>query len=277
MNQIFITLAILFSFFSSFSTLSAEDKQIKTLVLLIATDDKPAYKELQRIWEAYMNSDPTHFDVYFLRANPNLDTDYVINKNEIIVKTGESLVPGIVNKTLLALEAFAPELSKYDFVIRSNLSSFYSFPHLLNFLKMLPKTNCYCGWVLFQPEHLGLPQGVPAPVPFVSGAGIIWSTDLVRLLIKDQAEFAAYKSETPDDVFFGIFYQQKKIPAIRGERWDFVDRADWEKRKEAIPPHAYAFRAKRSFNPRSKEDPYADEIYILHQLLKKYYSVDLDK
>lgn len=65
-----------------------QPKELKTLILIITTDDQPFYKEAQKIWSAYMNSDPNHFEVYFLRANPDLETPFVINKNKSDFKNG---------------------------------------------------------------------------------------------------------------------------------------------------------------------------------------------
>lgn len=251
-----------------------KSKDLKTLILIIATDDKPAYRELQKIWEAYMNIDPVHFDAYFIRADQKLSTPYVIKKNEITVKTQDGFAPGILNKSILAIDAMGSRIDDYDYVIRTNLSSFYYYPNLLAFLQKLPRTKCYCGVNLFQTQALGLPPELPV-VPFITGAGIIMSTDMAKLLAKNHAQLEKYKAELPDDVFIGLFFERQGVPMMPAQRWDYPTREGWLAHKDSIPDYAYHFRAKYSYDPRSAEDPYADELFTLKELLKKYYSITL--
>ena len=251
----------------------APAKELKTLILIIATDDKPAYRELQKIWEAYMNSDPKHFEVYFLRGDPNLKTPYEIKKNEILVKIEESFAPGILNKTILGMEAMQPRLEEFDYVIRTNLSSFYPFDNLLKYLNTLPRKRCYCGVSLYQTKELGLPPEIDI-IPFISGAGIILSPDLVDLLVKDHGELENYKTQLPDDVFMGLFFFRKKIHPTAAQRWDYPTHEEWVKNHHKIEDYAYHFRAKYGYNFRTASDPYKDELLTLKALLKKYYSID---
>jgi len=247
-----------------------EKKDLKTLILIIATNDKPAYQELQKVWEIYMNSDPAHFEVYFLRADPTQTEKAVVNKdkNEITLKTHEGFVPGILNKTLMAFEAIEPRLDEFDYVIRTNLSSFYYYPNLLNFLNTLPRTNCYCG------VSLGLPLKLSPEISyisFVSGSGIILSKDLARLLAKDHNELKRYKNDLPDDVFIGLFYQSKLVSPYPANRVDFPLHQMWLDSKDSIDPTAFHFRAKNSYELRSIEDPYAEELATLKGLVEKFY------
>jgi hypothetical protein len=248
----------------------ALSKELKTLILIITTDDQPFYKEAQKIWKTYMNSDPDHFEAYFLRGNPDLGTLFEISKNDLTVKTQESLVPGIINKTILGMEALEPRLDEFDYVIRTNLSSFYPFENLRNFLSKLPRKNCYAGISLYQPKSLGLPPGLDN-VPFISGAGVILSSDLAKMLIKKHLELDKYKAEMPDDVFLGLFYQKNLVRQIPAQRWDYPTYEGWVKNNHKIEDHAYHFRAKRSYNVRATVDPYEDELLTLKALLKKYY------
>lgn len=252
--------------------MSAEDLpgELKTLILIITTDDQPFYREAQKIWTGYMNSDPEHFEAYFIRANPDLGTPFEISKNNLTVKTQESLVPGILNKTILSLEALEPRLGEFDYVIRTNLSSFFPFDNLRKYLSRLPRENCYAGISLYQNKSLGLPADLDI-VPFVSGAGIILSKDLAGKMIRDHQALERYKTEMPDDVFIGLFYQKHQITPIPAQRWDYPTYEGWVKYNHKIEDYAYHFRAKRSYSVRTSADPYADELLTLKALLKKYY------
>lgn len=245
-------------------------KEMKTLILIIATDDKPAYQELQKIWEVYMNSDPEHFEVYFLRADPDISSDYEIRANEIIVRNKESYIPGILEKTLLGIKAMLPRMHEFDYVIRTNLSSFYPFNNLFNYLASLPKEKCYAGVSLYQTKELGLPQGIRW-VNFVSGAGIILSRDMAELIVNKSDSLDIYKNQMPDDVFIGLFFNRKKIPIIKAQRWDYPSYDLWLENNEKIEDYAYHFRARNGYAYRTVEDPFADELLTLKALLRKYY------
>ncbi len=244
-------------------------KELKILILIIASDTNPAYSKLQKVWEAYMNSDPKHFDAYFIRGDADLAAKFEIKRNEITVKTHESLVPGIINKTLLSLEALQPSLHEYDYIIRTNLSSFYVFPKLLTFLETLPRANCYGGVPLFpcelSPEFLN--------IRFIWGAGIIMSNDVVQTLLNESCHYEKYKAEVPDDVFIGLIFQKKNIPLTYAPRNDYPTKATWLNNKKSIPENAFHFRAKSHHLVRQETDSFTDELFILNELLEQFYGI----
>src|SRR4051794_35502725 len=107
---------ILLLFFMSFGHATAREPKI--LVLVIASDDLPVYRELQNIWKAYMHSDPEHIEAYFLKADPLLTRPFEIREDVILSQTAENLIPGVLNKTLLAFECLLPGIEEYDYVLR---------------------------------------------------------------------------------------------------------------------------------------------------------------
>lgn len=216
-----------------------------------------------------MNSDPEHFEAYFLRADPEMPCDFLIRKNEIVLKTKEGFVPGIAKKSLLAMQAFENRLNEFDYVIRTNLSSFYPFQNLHAYLEKLPKQNCYCGVSLYQPRAWNPPE--LGDVPFISGAGIIFSPDMVKLLLKESPRWESYISQIPDDVYFGLVFHKNQIKPISAQRWDYPTYQGWLDLNHKIEDYAYHFRAKASYNVRTSEDPFEDELLTLKALLKKYY------
>jgi len=254
--------------------ISEDVKEPKTLILIIATDDKPVYREQQRIWQAYMNSDPKHFEAYFIRANPDLPTPYEIKKNEIIVKTKEGLSPGIINKTIMSMEALQGRLDEFDYILRTNLSSFFPYKNLKNHIEKLPKENCYSGISMYNIAGWEFSRDL-VYVPFISGAAIIFSKDVVKLLIKEHGKLEEFKEKIPDDVFIGLFCHKNKIPFKSAQRWDYPTHAGWLENNHKIEDYAYHFRAKYSYDVRTLQDPYKDELLTLNALLKRYYSITL--
>ncbi|MCX6988703.1 MAG: hypothetical protein NTZ52_04285 [Chlamydiae bacterium] len=125
------------------SSLDLNHRNPKVLVLIIASDNFPGvdlvfpYPELKKIWRSYMHTNP-NIEAYFIQGDPNLSSPYEIQGDVIWSKTEENLRPGILNKTLLSIECMLPRINEFDYVLRTNLSSFYVFPRLLHFLQTLP-------------------------------------------------------------------------------------------------------------------------------------------
>lgn len=240
-------------------------KDPKILILIITSSNMQAYIDLQDIWKQYMNSDPEHFEVYFITGNPDLATPYEIKGNYLITKTEESYKPGIINKSVLSIEALLPRLHEFDYVVRTNLSSFYVFPRLLNFVKTLPKEKCYCGLQMF----IDVPKF--GTINFISGAGIILSTDMAKLLVDEKNEVLKFNKELPDDLILGRFFQNKWILSQSAPRSDFPTYDDWIAKKDKIPQNAFHFRAKNHYDFRSADENFRDEIAVDKELLKMFY------
>lgn len=236
--------------------IKAPKKDIKILVLIIASDNFPVYLALQKSWKSYMHSDPTHVESYFIRSNPDLPTTTMI-ENDIIwskvtegwTSTGPACL-GIVDKTILSIEAMLPRLHEFDYVLRTNLSSFYVFPRLLEELKKLPRKKCYFGSVLG--------EGI------ASGCGFIISTDLARLMVQNKSYFMGNNDH--DDVVIGKFLRNQGVKLIPHKRFDLLSLNDWNAIKKNIPNDAFHFRVKNDDQVRLVND-----ILIHAELMKIFY------
>ncbi|MBA2369085.1 MAG: hypothetical protein H0V82_08705 [Candidatus Protochlamydia sp.] len=247
---------------------SPQKKNLKVLVLIIASDNTEAYLELQKVWKAYMHSCPEHIEVYFIKGNPDLPTSFEIRGDDLFVKTEEGYIPGIINKTILSMEAMLPRFKEFDFVLRTNLSSFYVFPRLLNFIRNLPPKKCYCGFQMHIPASWTPKLGF---INFVSGAGFILSIDLVEMLIREKCYLLKYKCDLPDDVLIGLFFQKRSILSLPAERMDIGTLEEWNAQKDNISENAFHFRAKNHTNLRTAAESFSDELHINQELLKIFY------
>lgn len=222
----------------------------KLLVLIIASDNLPVYKNLEQVWRSYMHLDPEHVEAYFIRGNPDLTANYEIVDDVLWSKTIENPKPGMLNKTILSLEFFRGRLDEFDYVLRTNLSSFYYFPNLLKFLATLPKTKCYAA------------DGKK----FGSGCGYFLSPDVVKLMINNKHLFLNNSSDY-DDVVVGDVFRKCHIPLLPVPRIDFASLQDWLLAKDKIPSEAFHFRIKN----REEKLRVTEDLFILSELLKRYY------
>jgi hypothetical protein len=237
------------------SHLLAADKNLKVLVLIICSDHFPGsnldfpYKEMQNIWKSYMHSYPEQIEAYFLRAEPNLVANSEIRGDVIWSKTDENVFPGILNKTLLAIEYMLPKLNEFDYVLRTNLSSFFVFPAMLEFLKTIPRHNCYCG----------------SGEGFGSGSGFFLSTDVAKLLVQNKS--LLFDRHSNDDVLIGIFLREKNIYLYPAPRIDVLSLDQWNDYKCRISPTDFHFRIKNLYHERR----FTEDLRIYSELLDRFY------
>jgi len=240
-------------------------KDLKTLVLIIASDDKPFYCELQKVWRAYMHSDQQHFKCYFVKAGNDLDAPIRITEDTIWTNTKEQYkLPGLLDKTIVAIETLLKE-DQFDFVFRANISSFLVFPRLLNFLNQLPKENCYAGL------HHGLgSEGITNG--WICGAGIIMSKDVAKVVVENKKDILVPKHGNNfemDDVAIAQLCQSLNIKPISGPAREIYSLAHWEHLCRD-PSQYYHVRFKIDVPNRDKY-----ELPMQKILLKHYYNVEI--
>lgn len=144
-----------------------QKKHYKVIILIIASD-APHYNVFKKCWMEYMNKNE-NIKSFFLYSNENMDTDIYITKDSITYNCKESLIPGILYKTIAGYYFSQKKLS-YDFMLRTNLSSFINFPRLLTYLDNIDRNNI---WV----SNLEL-------MPFISDTNIKNYYDLLENLRK---------------------------------------------------------------------------------------------
>lgn len=254
-NIILVTIALLVAVFSGLPKLVAEQKEMKLLVLIISSDNFPGsnlvfpYKELQKVWSSYMHLDPEHIEAYFIRGNPELTAEFEVVDDVVWCKTEENVIPGILNKTIMSMEYLLPRIDEFDFILRTNLSSFYVFPRLLEFLKTIPKTGCYCA----------------SGEGFGSGCGFLLSSDIVKLLVENKNHL--FNNSINDDVAIGYFLRDKGIKLYPAPRIDFLSLEDWFNYRDKITSNDFHFRVKNlKHELRATED-----LFIYSELLDVFY------
>lgn len=267
MNILYI---ILLLFFSIPYNLSArvnnafQSTNVKLLILIIASDEQPLYIELQKIWRSYMHLHPKHVEAYFIKACPNLQSPYLLDGDTLWVDCHETIKPGIINKTVMSLEYFLPIImSKFDYVLRTNLSSFYILPKLLDRLKTCPRKQFYFG------SACGIKTPESKQITVVaSGSGFILSPDLVAMLVKHKNEILN-NQYLYDDEIIGLFFKKHKVPLQRHARADFYSLQEWHSSKHKISNQVFHYRIKGP----TWEIRLKDDLYIHKELLKQHYKV----
>lgn len=225
----------------------------KAIFLIISSDDLEVYSQMRNIFRKYSCHYEKHFKYFFIQ-NRN-QTEEVVEENDFLYFSGtESLIPAIYQKSLKAIQYIYKKYS-YDFVIRTNLSSFWHMDNVLQYLDKLPRYGFAGG---FQCEY------------FISGTGIILSKDVGNSLT-----FQLDHSEslyTPDDVMISIVIQ------YLGFQLSFVKDYEWNysASNENFTTIDKDFSKVLSFRIKNIDDRNVD-ITNMKLLLKKIYNIDYNE
>ena len=235
----------------------------KSLILIIASNDHPVYTIHEECWKKYMNSSPDEFECYFIKEDKNLDCEAKIEGNNLWIKNEMSYIPGILEKTIYAFKFFENKLNEYEYIIRTNLSSFYYFPALKAFLDSLPKKNLYAGCIN---THL-----YPVFPHYVSGAGIYMSPDVCRLISQKFDEILNLKYKEVDDVIIGKFLNMQGIYPTSTSRFDIEkpQQLNEFKRLTKEKKHLQIFHVRTKCHKESQRLTW--ESYITKFLYKRFY------
>jgi len=164
---------------------------MKVLLLIISSSGEP-YDTFKETWKGYMNSHE-NIDSYFIELDPDIGEEMIIDRRNstIIFRGEESIVPGCLLKTVLAMRKY---VDKYDFIVRSNLSSLVHLPRLYKHLQKIDIPLYYAGVL---GNHYG--------IIFASGALFIMSKEIAKYI----ADHTDITNTMFDDVYIGNLITQK--------------------------------------------------------------------
>ena len=185
-------------------------KYYELIMLVIAnyTEANSYNKFVDEYWYyfiEYIKKNNYNIKVFLLFGGEKPENIPIHDEDIIISNTKESFIPGILEKSLYALN-YCNNNFNYKHILRSNISSFYVIDELINAQKKLPLNNVY----------MGITNGW-----FVSGCGIWFSKDIVQFIIDniDKIPISNKKkilscNNKPipniDDVVFGNFFKENK-------------------------------------------------------------------
>ena len=219
---------------------------MKILNIVLYSDNEVNYVQMYEALSGYYKrfSDVT---TYFYKYNENISDNIEITGDVINIKGRESYIPGILNKTIDTLLLFKNngEYEKYDYIIRSNISSIVNFSLLSEQLELNPVE--YYG-----STNIGYITLDNTNIPFASGTNIIMSkkgyitlVDNINLLDKSLI----------DDISIAVFFHRLNIKITKidkaGENgFVFVPMINNNLEYEKLVSHNYLVYRNRSENNR---------------------------
>lgn len=166
---------------------------MKFLVLVICAKDNDFYRDLEStIKNTWGNIKDDRWEVFYLHADSKIEKPF-LDGNNFYSKSHEKL-EAIGRKMIQAFEFFN-EKYEFDYIFRTNLSSYVDLPKLAEILEQHEFT--YDGVV---GKHRG--------IQFASGAGYVISRDMVNFVInhKDQ-----WNHSLIDDLALGKLMNQNNV------------------------------------------------------------------
>jgi GR25 family glycosyltransferase involved in LPS biosynthesis len=240
-----------------------KSKNYKLIMVILDSNNLDIYDYNREIYKRYMNSNPEILS-FFVKYDENIKTNIYISIEEstIYIRGKEEFTgKAIFNKTKEAIK-YIYETYKFDYLLRTNISSFWVFPNLLAYLNTKV------------PDHIfGIKMNTICEnekIDFISGTGIFIPYKLINLLINHN--FTKYND---DDIEISYIYANNGI-ILRDSRrsnasfmYKFEEKTieDINEKIKKIPENVVYFRIKN--NNRDILDK-----YILNFILKKYYNID---
>lgn len=234
----------------------------KAIILVLASDNNYLYKQFREVYKQYLNS---HSDIKVFLVYGN-NVDFKQQEHDLVFDVEENYYPGMITKTLLALDYVNKNYS-YDYVIRTNLSTFWVFDKLLYRLSSLPKLNCFTG----KGRSCTYKQ-VKSPI-YISGVNLVISADLVDPIV-DKADLVT-SWDLPEDWALTKFYTEYMglkpkftSPASMHFMEKFLDTAP----EPILLEIAEANKLNKDhFRVKNLKDRDAIDIAVMNLLLKEYY------
>lgn len=176
---------------------------IKILILVLSFEDNELYTSFRKCQEETWDSvNDDCFETYYYFGG---STNQYIQKNKIYLNCDEGLI-NCGHKTIACLNAI--KNFDFDYIFRTNSSSYIDKKLLYNFLINKPKDKYYAGII---GEHNN--------IKFASGSGYILSKDLVFLVLNNK-EY--WDHSILDDVSLGKLLSKFFINPVQTERIEIV-------------------------------------------------------
>jgi hypothetical protein len=175
---------------------------MKILNLVLYSDNDENYVQMYEALSGYYKGF-SDVSTYFYKYNENISGNIEITGDIINIKGRESYTPGILNKTIDAFMLFKNngEYEKYDYIIRSNISSIVNFSLLSEQLELNPVE--YYG-----STNIGNITLDNTNIPFASGTNIIMSKKGYMTLVDN---INLLNRAYIDDISIAVFFHKLNI------------------------------------------------------------------
>jgi hypothetical protein len=181
-------------------------KSPKRILVLRIFNSTNEYEEMRNI---HIKNDNSIFVTY----NPHLQRDWEFHSDirTIELRGEESFIPGILNKTIRAIE-ICLELFEFDILVRSNMSTVIDIGNLNNIVDKLDHeiiTGGHISILTWRDPSAGIIDDSMFEMPFISGTSITMSRHFCNYLVKNSESL---DRSLLDDISIAKFIRENKSP-----------------------------------------------------------------
>lgn len=198
---------------------------MRVLILVLSFEDKDIYSEFKSVQEKTWDSIDVHgVKTFYYYGGANISQ---ILDNSIYLNVSE----GLENCGYKTIECFKAIISlEFDYIFRTNSSSYIDKYLLHNFLINKPREKFYSGII-----------GEFNGIKFASGSGYFLSKDLVQIIIENSN---LWDHIILDDVALGKLLTGYNIPLIPSERYEIISNKSFWSFFKIIPLRFFHYRLK---------------------------------
>ncbi len=201
----------------------------------------------------YVNKNYSNVKIYLIfGSNIDITPFECIKDNIMVCNTKDSLIPGILNKTIKSFEILLKE--NYDYIMRTNLSTFIVVDNLLKILKSFDKTNVYAGYIGYHYDTI-----------FIAGCGFILSSDNVKYIVKNKNKLNILE---PDDVAIGQLIKNRQ----EAPRFDIINHSYFLE-SEQLNQLCEQIKNNSHYHSRIKNHNRGVDIQVFKYCLRYFYKI----
>ena len=164
------------------------------ILILVIYSRVDCYDRMLEVQRKYMHN-YENADVYFIQSSNKHNDDITVNNDMIYVRGNENNST-ILHKSLAIMRHFKDR--EYDFTIRTNISTIFNIPKLIDLLEKFKEIE-----YLYGGDIAGLHR-FNRPIRFALGTCIILSKKLSDMMIE---KINLFNHMIEDDVSFGLFVE----------------------------------------------------------------------
>ena len=175
------------------------------IINLVLYSNNDEYNEMYKLTKLYYKKFNNVKTIYY-KFDENITDNYELNDDILSIKGKETFIPGILDKTIKAFQ-FINDHYKFDYIVRSNISTIIDFNLLTNYLKQ--NYTDYGGGLklsLYKIEtSYGITDSTHFGTEYASGTSIIISRKVLSNIINNIDKI---RYNYIDDVALGIFISE---------------------------------------------------------------------
>jgi hypothetical protein len=171
------------------------------IIYLSVYNSNEYYDKMLQLQSEYNSS-----EIFYFVSYKQLNVEYIIDNNIIYINGTESYVPGMLQKTIKAMDIITNKLKiEYDFLIRTSVPTCINFKEVELYLKQLSLKNEL--YFIGQPNELqwldpiqGITDTKYFGTKYFEGVFVIYNKKLVQILIKAEFDYSI-----AEDVSIGYY------------------------------------------------------------------------